>query len=204
MTDDAEHEVEEVAHDTRADRAGNETRAERDATIQRLERAIADERQHSAELRRSAEELRFKMDILERSYSKQLEDARSRAESAEQKLSEHGIRIAELDGARNDAIELLTEAKAELDRLNTERNQLRKQLASRDGWQVEGAGEAVDSDDGEGTINALMNDDRWLSRAESEHQKQIRERKATEVVEEAQAEDMLSPELVFTRKSGGD
>jgi DNA repair exonuclease SbcCD ATPase subunit len=194
MSDDCRNELTETAREAQA------ARAERDAEIDRLNRAVAEERQHAAELRRTVDELRFKMDILERSYSKQLEDARLRAESAEQKTAEHGVRLAELDGARNDAIELLTEAKAELDRLNKDREQLRRQLASRDGWEVEGAG-GEDFDFDEGTINGLLNDDKWIARAESEHQKQIRERASAQVVEDSPTEDMIAPELVLTRKT---
>jgi chromosome segregation ATPase len=193
MSDDDRNELTETAHEAQA------ARAERDAEVDRLNRAVAEERHHSAELRRTVDELRFKMDILERSYSKQLEDARVRAEEAEQRTAEHGVRLAELDGARNDAIELLTEAKAELDRLNKDRDQLRRQLASRDGWEVEGAAEDAQFD--EGTINGLLNDDKWMARAESEHQKQIRERSSTRVVEDSSTEDMIAPELVLTRKT---
>lgn len=205
MSDDDRNEAIDTEHSAQeAEHGAQVAEVERDAEIDRLNRAVAEERQHAAELRRTVDELRFKMDILERSYSKQLDDARLRAETAEQKTNEHGVRLAELDGARNDAIELLTETKAELDRLNKERDQLRRQLASRDGWNVEGAADDVDVDDGEGTINGLLNDDKWLARAESEHQKQIRERASVQADEESSTEDMLAPEAVLTRKSAGD
>lgn len=194
MSDDDRSELKE------AQRAAQAARAERDAEIERLNRAVAEERQHSDELRRTVDELRFKMDILERSYSKQLADTRAVSESAEARREELAVRAAELDAARGDAIELLEAAKAELDRLAKERDQLRKQLASRDGWQVEGAAEEVDFDDGESTINGLLNDDKWLARAESEHQKQIRERRSVEVAEDSPTEDLLAPEVVLTRK----
>jgi hypothetical protein len=198
MSDDAQSEPKE------AERAAQAARAERDAEIERLNRAVAEERQHSAELRQSVDELRFKMDILERSYSKQLADTRALRESAEAKRDEIGVRAAELDAARSDAIELLEAAKTELDRLTKDRDQLRRQLASRDGWQVEGVGETPADNDGEGTINTLLNDAKWLSKAESEHQKQIRERKSVEAAEESPTEDMIAPELVLTRKGARD
>ena len=84
--------------------------------IEQLERVIAEEREHSAALRESANELRFKLEILEKSYAKQLEDAKQRAESAERRNDENGARLAELDAAREDAIELLADARTELDR----------------------------------------------------------------------------------------
>jgi hypothetical protein len=194
MSDDARSELKE------AERAAQTVSAERKAEIDRLNRAVAEERRHSAELRRTVDELRFKMDILEKSYSKQLADTRALCESAEARREETAVRAAELDVARGDAIELLEAAKVELDRLARERDQLRKQLASRDGWQVEGAGDAADFEFDEGTINGLMNDDKWLARAESEHQKQIRERKSVETAEESPTEDLLAPEIVLKRK----
>ncbi|HUF73284.1 MAG TPA: hypothetical protein VMR74_10340 [Gammaproteobacteria bacterium] len=194
MSDDAQSELKEV------ERAAQAASAERNVEIERLNRAVAEERQHSTELRRTVDELRFKMDILERGYSKQLADTRALCESAEARREEIAVRAAELDAARGDAIELLEAAKVELDRLAKERDLLRKRLASRDGWQVEGAGDEVGFDDGEGTINGLLNDDKWLARAESEHQRQIRERKSVEVAEESPTEDLIAPEVVLTRK----
>lgn len=195
MNDDARSELKE------AERAAQAASAERNAEIERLNRAVAEERQHSAELRRTVDELRFKMDILDRSYSKQLADTRALCESAEARREEIAVRAAELDAARGDAIELLEAAKTELDRLAKERDQLRKQLASRDGWQVEGASDEVGFDDGESTINGLLNDDKWLARSESEHQRQIRERKSVESAEDSATEDLIAPEVVLTRKS---
>ena len=67
---------------------------------ERLEQALAEERQHAATLRASVEDLRFKMTILEKSYAKQLADARTRAEAAEKGLAEEkarAIRRAEPD-----------------------------------------------------------------------------------------------------------
>jgi DNA repair exonuclease SbcCD ATPase subunit len=77
---------------------------ERDATIERLERAIAEERQHSAALRTTIEELRFQLDILERSYSKQLADARQRGETAEQEATDLRARVSELEAAHEQAV----------------------------------------------------------------------------------------------------
>ena len=63
---------------------------ERDAAVERLERAVAEERQHATILRKTVEELRFKARILEKSYAKQLEDARLR-ESIALLDEQHGI-----------------------------------------------------------------------------------------------------------------
>ena len=63
---------------------------ERDATIARLERELADERQVSITLRETSEQARFQLQILEKSYSKQLTDARTRADTAERELADDG------------------------------------------------------------------------------------------------------------------
>ena len=75
---------------------------ERDAQIERLERDLAEERGHSATLRTTIEDLRFKADILERSYSKQLADARERGEAVERESADLRARLAELEAAYED------------------------------------------------------------------------------------------------------
>jgi len=170
---------------------------ERDARIAELERAITEERENSASLRQSLDELRFKADILERSYSKQLEDTRLRCVAAESELAEHRTRSTELDSAREDAIQLLTDTKLEIDRLTTERNQLRKQLRSKEGW-VDADGENEDEDDivsEGGTINTLLDDAKWSSKRKALDAEQEQAAKAAE--QESEVEEMISPDLVL-------
>jgi DNA repair exonuclease SbcCD ATPase subunit len=176
--------------------------AGQDAEIERLERAIAEEREHSAALRSQVDELRFKAEILERSYGKQLEDARRSAETAEQALAEQRTRNAELDAARQDAIELLTETKAEIDRLTRERDQMRRQLASRDGWGVDPGAPAEGESEG-GTINTLMDDASWLRKRRPIDEERARAEAARAAAEE-QVGEMISPEVVFTRTRDDD
>lgn len=173
----------------------------RDAEVARLERAIEEEREHSAGLRSTVNELKFQAEILEKSYSKQLEDARLTAESAERKADQQTARIAELDSAREDAIALLTDAKAEIDRLEHERDQFRRQLASQNGSELEEVDCDDFSDDG-GTINALMNDAKWVREKQPDDEERQKAEDEARAAEEAAAEDMISPDLVFTAKAG--
>jgi hypothetical protein len=166
-----------------------------ESAVARLERELTEEREHSARLLSEARELKFKSEILDRSYKKQLEDARRRAESAEQALNEQRTRNAELDAARADAIELLTDAKTELDRLTTERNQMHRQLSSRGGFKVEAA--SADSPDEGGTINTLMNDASWLKRKQPAEEARLRAEAERRAAEAAEPEVMLAPELVL-------
>jgi chromosome segregation ATPase len=181
-------------------RAGARAIAERDAKIEQLERSIAEEREHTANLRSTVNELRFQAEILEKSYSNQLKVAREQSEAAEKKSNEQLSRIAELDSARKDAITLLTDAKAEIDRLTTERNQLNRHLASRDGWQVEDSSED-DELSAEGTINTLLDDAKWVRDKQPDAAAVAKAEAEARAAEEALAEEMISPDLVFTAKA---
>jgi DNA repair exonuclease SbcCD ATPase subunit len=167
-----------------------------DSAVARLEREIAEEREHSARLLGEIRELKFKTEILERSYAKQLEDARQRAVSAEKALTEQRTRNAELDALRADAIQLLSDTKTEIDRLAAERDQMRRQLASRDGFQVEAAGEEP-PDDGGGTINTLLNDAGWLKRKRPAEEARLKAEAEKRAAEEEHTGDMIAPELVL-------
>lgn len=188
-------------------RAAREAEARRDAKIEQLERTLADEREHSASLRSSVNELKFQMEILEKSYSKQLEDARARAKTSEERAAEQQHRIAELDSARQDAITLLTEAQAEIDRLSNQRKNRDGQLqaranplTNRSHWPAN----VVDADDelsAEGTINTLLDDARWVRDKEPDEEARMKAQAEAQAAEEAAQEDMISPDLVFTAKS---
>ena len=82
---------------TKAPRGTPEAADERDTIIADLERAVAAERQHTAALRQAADDLRFKVEVLERSYGKQLDDARQRWEAAEGEVAALQAQIAELE-----------------------------------------------------------------------------------------------------------
>ena len=172
-----------------------------DSAIERLERELAEERDNSARLLSEIRELKFKTEILERSYAKQLQDARVRAESAEKALNDQRTRNAELDSLRNDAIELLNDTKTEIDRLTKERNQLHRQLTSKSGYTVEGA----EDEDG-GTINTLLNDAGWLKRKKpgQEAQAKADAEAAAKATEEIGAGNMLDPDTYIKAKGKSD
>jgi hypothetical protein len=177
---------------------------ERDATIARLERAIADERKHSATLRATIEDLRFKTDILEKSYSKQLADTRLRCEAAERELAEKRARLAALD-AGEDTTRLLSEARAELKRVTADRDQLRKQLAAGDGpYTPSTAQDDPEPQVGEGTINAMLANPSWLRERQPAGDSHLDAKVATE--DESPTEEMIPPDLVFPvkRDAGGE
>ena len=171
-------------------------RDDRDATIERLERAIAEESQHTAMLRKAAEESRFKAEILEKSYAKQLKDARLRSEAAERELADLKARLAELETAHEDAKRLLTKARTELEFSPSNRVQLRKTLASTDGTEIDQHDAESPVEEGSLTIDELMRDSNWAE----EHPPVGREKEHSETRtdQDSPPEELISPDLVFT------
>jgi len=160
---------------------------ERDKTIERLERELAEEAEHTAGLRKTVDELRFQAQTLETSYAKQLEDARSRIENAEQATEAEKTRIAEVEKARDEALHELEDARARIERLS----------AGADLMASMNAGPAVEPrGDGEETsIDAILADASVAPDSEKEPQEE-----PPSAEPEEPAEDMLSPDLVFAAK----
>lgn len=176
---------------------------ERDATIERLERAIAEEREHSAVLRKTAEELRFKAEILETSYAKQLEDARLRSETAERDLADQQAQIAALETAHEDAMQSLAQARRELDRAPAGAGKLRRALASTDGTRTDSiAQDDAESQVQEGslTINKLMKDSSWAGELEPIGHEEEDPEEQQRADQESTSEELIAPDLVFTVK----
>lgn len=169
---------------------------ERDAKIARLERALAEEREILAQLRSANEGQKFQLQVLEKSYSKQLADARQRCEAAERELGEHKARLAELGTGGEDTFKLLRDARAELARANAEIERLRAELAARRDGKAPGYRRDAETSLADGTINQLMSVSDW-----------VRDRKEAaggHLHAQVQAEpeapiEMIAPELVFTR-----
>jgi chromosome segregation ATPase len=169
----------------------------RDETIERLERAVAEERKNS-------EELRFKIEILEKSYSKQLEDARQCNETAERELEDQQARMAELDGSDQDAMRLLSEARAELERVTAEHDRLRKSFSSTDSPRIEATAQASANSQpavDEMSINMLLEDSIWAREQDRINKQRGIEDDQGSAGEESPAGEMVSPELMFASKT---
>src|SRR5262249_23868437 len=106
---------------------------ERDLEIERLERALAEEKAHAQTMREGSDALRVKLEILEKSYSKQLADARQRADAATKELATLKTQVAEFGKGGEDTLKALSEMRADLLNITAERNQLRDQLAKGGG-----------------------------------------------------------------------
>jgi hypothetical protein len=174
----------------------------RDVIIARLERELADERQVSITLRETSEQARFQLQILEKSYSKQLADARARADTAERELAEKKARLAALDSGE-DTTKLLKEARADLAQVTAERDELREQLARGGTYQPKRPRQAEPVAEDTGTINALMTESSWVQARKAAAEGHLDAKVNAE--NDAPAGDMLDPSLVFTKgKSDGD
>ncbi|HEY8520017.1 MAG TPA: hypothetical protein VIN61_08060 [Gammaproteobacteria bacterium] len=176
---------------------------ERDAAIERLERALTEERQRSAALRETVEKLRFQAEVLEKSYSKQLADARERAQTAEERVAALEARIAALDTSTEDTVQALAEARRLLDLVAAERDRLRGELArAGDGSAAAGAAVRPDDEVPDGTINRLLADSLRLREQPPAPPAELDASVAAEP--DAPAEVMLDPALLFTpsAKSG--
>lgn len=171
------------------------------ARLVQLEEGLKLEKEVSARLRSEVRDLIFKLDILERAYSKQLEDERARCDAAEKRVAEHSVRIVELDSAREDAIGLLTEAKTEIDRLTAECDQLCRQLGMASGSGAAGTRDAYGDD---GTINTLLDDFGWPQDEDSGSEPAPKVGQQTETPDDEPVEDMISPDIVFASGDSED
>jgi len=184
-----------------ASQTGQSVIAERDAKIAELERQLAEERTNAAALREASDGFRFKTEILEKSYAKQLADTRAKLAAAEQVAAEHKAHQIAYGADHEETVRLLKETRAELEQLKLDRDQLRSQ-ARRSGWTPPSAA-ADTAQTSEGTINQLMAGAGWLTKREapaggSNLQAQVA------APEDVPAEDMLAPELVFTKDKDKD
>ena len=167
-----------------------------DAARERLERALAEERQKSAALRASVDGLQFKLDVLEKSYAKQLADARTHAEAAARTLAEREAELAGLAERHEQTQHELKQALAELERAGTAAAKARAPAERPRSPAPSFAPHRV-TETHEGTINALLGAVPWeqeprARRDDSQAAARVRQEA------DAPAEEMLAPDLVFT------
>lgn len=169
---------------------------ERGAMIERLERAIAEERKHSASLRETMEQFRFKAEVLEKGYSTQLADARKRSVAAEEALAGQRARLVELEEERDAMAKLLADSREEFERIAADRDRLLERFEPKGGPETiarERAGlrgQQAPSID-ELLVGLVTPRDQPLGRDDGNQHAQVR------ADQDGPVEDMLSPDLVF-------
>jgi hypothetical protein len=196
-----------------------------DAAVERLERELAEQRELATRLREALDAATFKTEILEKSYAKQLAEARDKRAATEADLAEKDEILANLGGGHEHTLRELNDALTVIKVLKKERDQLRKQVAqggfrqpsptkarallganhdarraidAPDGDNRAGTIDTSDDDTSGGTINALIENDGW-----AEKKPNIGSGQATAQVRpepDAPQEEMLAPDLVFTAK----
>jgi hypothetical protein len=175
----------------------------RDLEIERLERALAGEKAHAVSLREGSDALRFQIEILERSYAKQLADARQRVDKAAKELAEFKAQFAQFGLGGEDTLQILSELRADLLSVRAERNQLREQLgrpnAGRRGSYAGSSDAHKSADESSETINAMI-EDAGLQDARGRDDPGDGILKARVKLEQGPSEVMLSPDLIFTDK----
>jgi hypothetical protein len=155
----------------------------RDAIIARLERELAEERQNSATLRASLDQLRFKAEVLERSSAKQLADAKTRRDLGDRRAGELEQRLQAAEAARAEDQRLLAEARTALEQMRTDRQ--RRQIGRADGGSS--------SEEAPASIDDLLsNTSAFRIRRKALEDAQVRAQ------QDAATEDMIAPDLVFT------
>lgn len=187
---DIDQIIERFARFARARRSASPTEAdENPAEIERLEQALAEERDRAAELQRTIDALNFRIDVLEKGYTTQLDDARRRLEDAERSLAERDGQLADVSARHDAAAESLAGVRSELQRVTAQRDKLRR--------QIDGDPEPDETEDGdlpEGTINRLL---------AAASRPRVRRGTVDEVQEEAPG-DLLAPEMLLRKKDADD
>ena len=186
----------------------------RDATIERLERELAEQREAARTLREALDAATFKADILEKSYAKQLTEAREKRAALESELGEKEEILAGLGGGHEHTLRELSDALTVIKVLKRERDQLRKQIAEGGfrqpsttkarallGSDAAPAARNASGDDRRRhqrrTINALIANAGWAEKKPSAGTGHLNAQVADQ---EVPHEEMLAPDLVFTAK----
>lgn len=176
----------------------------RDASTERLERELDEQSSLAATLREALDAATFKIEVLEKSYAKQLADTREKLAATERRLADELKVLAALDGGHEDALRALADARAELQATAAERDQLRQRIARGElrrhdevAPRIPSTTASKDSTDSGGTINQLIAN---ISRPDQrEPQMPAGQAHAPVAAADAPHEEMLAPDLVFTR-----
>jgi len=151
---------------------------ERDATIARLEQELGAEQERSKALLDTVKQLEFRLEVLEKSYSKQLADARERCRVAEAELVELKNRLSKTED--------------ELNQVTAMRDRLRDMLSFNGRRTPSGPTNPLDPNDN--TINRLLSEGDWN---DGESSKRRDAPRTGDGEHDAPFGDLLPPELVF-------
>jgi hypothetical protein len=180
---------------------------------ERLERELDEQRALATTLREQLDAALFKIEILEKSYAKQLAEVRDKRTAMEAELQEKNEILANLGGGHEHTLRELNDALTVIKVLKAERDKLRKQAAQGGFRQpaerptraqllvpdahLEPSGELGGDTSGE-TINSLIANTSWAERKPEISSGHAGAQVAAQ--EAAPHEEMIAPDLVFTEK----
>jgi chromosome segregation ATPase len=214
----AKRNKESKPDEPREDGAGQTAESGKDSragAIKQLEQQLAEARKAAGAIQEALDASNFKLEILEKSYAKQLGAVRDKLTATETELKEKDEILSNLgEGPEhllrslNDALAVIKVLKTERDQLKAERDQLRK-LNAQGGYRQrdDDRGSRVPlglksaDDDAGGTINELIANPSWLEKRSAvsagHSSAQVSE-------QESPQEEMISPDAVFTEKDRDD
>ena len=183
------------------------------ALVERLERELEEQRTLATTLREALDAATFKIEILEKSYAKQLTEARDKRAVIEADLEEKNQILANLGDGHEHTLRELNDALTVIKVLKNERDKLRKQMA-QGGFRPPGdrptraqllLGEPLadtkldaSGDTSGETINALIANTSWAERKPEVGTGHTGAQVAEH--EEPPHAEMIAPDLVFTDK----
>jgi hypothetical protein len=170
--------------------------------IKLLEQQLNEERKATAAVREALDASVFKLEILEKSYAKQLAEVRDKRTEIDNELKEKNEILANLGGGHEHTLRELNDALTVIKVLKKERDQLRKQIAEGGFRQASErptrAQELLADASGE-TINELIANTSWVEKAKPGVGTGHSSSQVTQP-DEPPREEMIAPDLVFTDK----
>lgn len=168
--------------------------------VERLARALENDVLTPATLREGFSDL---VAQLKTALESPLEEARTRAEQAEAKLADQSARLTALGSGREQTMLALNEVRAELARVTAERDQLLKQLVMIDGMQSDTVALTEDWEQHDVATDRLPTIEELMANLGSieEDGEAGRHESDGGQGQEAQWQEMIAPELIFTDDS---
>jgi hypothetical protein len=180
---------------------------ERDLKIERLERALAEEKAHAVTLREASDAQKFKLETLEKGYSKQLADTRQRADALAKELTELKAKLGQFGTGGEETLKKLEDMHSDLLNMTAERNKLRDLLAKADARRGGGYGNKSEPrrplDESSETINSLITN-AGIDPGPGKARGGDSNLSARVKLEQGPSEIMVSPDLIFTEKDKDD
>ncbi len=185
------------------------------AVIEQLERELDEQRTLATTLRESLDAATFKIEILEKTYAKQLTEARDKRAVIEADLEEKNQILANLGDGHEHTLRELNDALTVIKVLKNERDKLRKQMAQGGfrppsdrptraqallGEPIQDPKMDASGDTAGETINALIANTSWAERKPE----LAAGHASAQAADEAPHAEMIAPDLVFTDKDKDD